>query len=590
MATIPERLQRLRAEMLAHGLCAYILPSADDHSSTYLHPHFQVRAYFSGFTGSSGTLVVFAEHAALFTDARYFLQAEAQLADAGITLMRMQEPGVPDLPEYLLSCLTENETVGANARTFPAALWQRLCAKLAEKNCQLLAFDELIDRIWPDRPVLPDAPVICLPPERAGETTDSKLARLRAEMRAQQAQAHILCSLDDIAWLYNLRGSDIPCNPLAFAFTIVEETEATLFIDAHKLPSSCIQELAAFGVRTAPYADVYAYAPRCSGQRVLIDPERVNYALYAQFAAVATIRHAQNPTILMKAVKNKAELAAMRQAHLADGIAFAKFLYALYTRTESLTEASAGELLARLRMQQGAVSESFPAIVAHKAHAAIVHYTATPETDAPLTPEGFLLIDSGGQYGSGTTDVTRTIALGPLSTEQRRQYTLVLSGMIHLAAAVFPETLRCDQLDVCARMPLWSVLADYKHGTGHGIGSYLCVHEPPIRVYYHASNPVPLSPGMVLSDEPGVYIAGSHGIRIENQLCVEQAGESEYGRFLRFETLTLIPIDTSPIDCTLMSAQDIAWLNAYHAHVYDRIAPHLCAEERAFLEKITRAI
>ncbi|MDR1619220.1 MAG: aminopeptidase P family protein [Clostridiales bacterium] len=580
----------LRETMREASLHAYIVPTGDCHGSEYLSPHFQLLAHLSGFTGSAGTLVVTQSGAALFTDGRYFLQAEAQLQGTGIDLIRMIDPGAPDLCGYLFAALTPPAAIGADARMMDAATALRLHEKLSEKGFVFRPTGDIAAATWPDRPPLPNAPARLLREEYAGKSAAEKLAQLRAAMLQAGACAHVLTALDDIAWLYNLRGQDIPHNPLVLCYTIVEAQRAYLFIDTAKLTDEIKQALAALGLTLLPYEDIYARVSRYAGQKVLLDPARVNYALYLALREhAAAIIPASNPVTLQKAVKNERERINMRRAHVLDGVALTTFIYWLKTRVGRVpvSERLAAAKLWELRRCGGALSESFGTIAAYGPHAAIVHYAATEESDAALAPSGFLLLDSGGQYPLGTTDVTRTIALGPVTARERRHFTLVLMGMLRLSAAIFPKGVAGSMLDAIARAPLWSEGLDYNHGTGHGIGSYLCVHEPPIRVNYRMHNTAAIESGMVFSVEPGVYFEGQYGIRIENQVLVRP---NAHEGFLEMETLTLAPIDQSAVEPDMMSDHDIALFNAYHERVYDALNRHLPADVRAFLFDATRPL
>lgn len=586
-------ITKLNQAMRAHQLDAYIVPSADYHASEYVHPYFAARAYLSGFTGSAGTLVVTEGASGLFTDARYFLQAEEQLAGSEITLYRMGEPNVPDIAGFLLENIPEQGRVGVDGRNIDADFFFTLQERLQKKQITLLSADLIAD-IWLDRPPLPAAPAQPFPDSFAGRTVPEKLDALRCAMRQKGADVHILTTLDDIAWLFHIRGSDIPYNPLVLSYAIIELEHARLFIDEGKLSLSLRGALRAAGVQLRPYEDIYAFVTQYHKRRILLDPTRMNYTLYASLAGDNTLIQTPNPTIFMKAVKNDAELRGMRQAHLQDGIAMVKFLAFLKINLGKIpmTERSAAEMLRNFRLEQGALGESFATIAGYGAHAAIVHYSATADTDAALQPAGFLLLDSGGQYPCGTTDITRTIALGEVSAQQKRHFTLVLKGMLQLAHARFPAGCRSDQLDILARAAMWKESLDYKHGTGHGVGCYLCVHEPPIRVYYKtpAGQAAALLPGMILSNEPGLYIGGSYGIRLENLLAVRREDANEYGEFLSFETLTLCPIDLSGIEPSLLTREEKDWLNAYHRRVYEALSPHLSPALQEFLKEATRAL
>ncbi len=593
---IPERLNALRALMKANGMDAYILPTSDFHASEYVGGHFKTREYLSGFTGSAGTLVVLPKEAGLWTDGRYFLQAEAELAGSGITLFRAGEPDVPEIPAFLCEALPRGGVIGADGRTLAARFCLDLLDALEEKQASLVWEKDLTDELWADRPPLSNETAFLLEERYTGESAGLKLARLRKEMAARGANVHVLTSLDDIAWLFNLRGNDVQYNPVALAYAVIEEDTAYLFLDQSKLSPEAAGAFTALNVTILPYKSIYTFIARYQKRdRILLDPSRVNYALYAPLAQAATLEEAENPTILYKAVKNAAMLAGMRRAHEKDGAAIAKFLCWLKTNVghTPITEMAAAQKMDDLRLEQGALGPSFSTIAGYGAHAAIIHYSATPQTDIPLEAKGLLLVDSGGQYLDGTTDVTRTIALGPVTQAQRRHFTLVLQGMLRLSRIKFPAGCGGEHLDVLARAALWEDLLDYGHGTGHGVGAFLCVHEPPVRIRWRqpgGDKSRALQPGMVVSDEPGVYIPNSHGVRTENLLAVQRAGESQFGAFLCFETLTLAPIDLDAVELSMLSGEDREQLNAYHVRVYETIAPQLSEKERDWLKGATRAV
>lgn len=587
---ITERISALRKLMAKENLGAYIIPNSDYHCSPYLHPHFKCMEFISGFTGSEGTLVFLHGEAALFTDSRYFIQAEAQLNGSGITLMKVGLPNTPSISEYILERLRNGAAAGAYLKTFNADLARRLKGALSSNNISFTGTKDLVGAIWEDRPALPKNPVEIRTEEYTGASTEAKLNDIRLKMRNLFADAHLLTSLSDIAWLFNIRGDDIPYNPVPLCYAIIERDDATLFIDSGKLGVDAIKYFAKLGVKISSYEAVYRHIADFSGKNVLLDSHYVNAELYALAERHSNVINAPNPTIMFKAVKNRVEIDNFKIAHLHDGVAMAKFLYYLEHNAggSALTEMVAAKKLLEFRLLQGALSESFASIIAYKEHAAIVHYVATPETDVKINKDGMLLVDSGGQYTFGTTDVTRTIALGPVQSVHKRHFTLVLKGMLRLSALKFPYDCGADKIDCIAREHLWNAGFDYLHGTGHGIGSMLNVHEPPIKVNYRLNDQGPLLPGMVLSNEPGIYIENSHGIRIENQLYVKKADEA--GNFNCFGTFTLVPIDTSLILTELLSSEEIAQLNAYHARVYAKISPYLTVSERSFFKEITKAI
>lgn len=592
-----EELAALRACMRTHDLDAYIVPTSDYHASEYVSGYFKARAYLSGFTGSSGTLIVLTQEAVLFTDARYFLQAELELADSGIALMRMDEPGVLSPEQYLHEKLAPHARLGADGRTLSVADAESMLHALADKEIAFVYDVDLVTEIWENRPPLPHAPVFYLHACYSGVTAADKLKAVRGAMAEKGANAHLITTLDDIAWLFNIRGGDVAFNPIALSYALIGQTGATLFIDESKLEAEVVGELRHLLVDIRPYGDVYdAVRNYTKDDRILLSSRTVNYTLYRTLKDRATLIDADNPAMHMKARKNAKEQANLKSAHVKDGLAMVHLIHWLKTSVghESLTELSVAERADALRLSQaGCIGPSFSTIAGYKEHAAIVHYTPTPESSLPLRPEGLLLVDSGGQYFEGTTDITRTIALGPVTSEEKRHFTLVLKGMLALTDARFMHGCCGYHLDVLARGPLWRQGLDYKHGTGHGIGYMLCVHEPPVGIRWKQTgryDTAVIEPGMVLSNEPGVYIAGSHGVRIENQMLVQKCCENEHGNFLCFETLTLVPIDLDAIDPGLLTAAEREQLNAYHAHIYERLGPLLPLAVREWLQEATRAL
>ncbi len=584
---IQERLALLRRAMAEKGLDAYLIPQADYHGSEYVGDHFKIRAFFSGFTGSAGTLAVTAKKAGLWTDSRYFLQAEAELAGTGIDLYRMGQEGVPTLDAFLKAELPPEGTLGADGRMVSAARGLELEKKLPGRT---LAFSEdLAGLLWTDRPPLPKAPVFILEERYAGKSAREKLAQLREQMG--EAEVHLLTALDQIAWLLNIRGGDVQCNPVPLAYGLVERERMLLFIDREKLSPAVMDYLTGLQVEVRPYEAIGEALDGCAGKRVLLSTKEVNYALYSRLAGCAEIVDKDSPVLHAKAVKDPVEQENLRRAHVKDGVALAKLLYQLKTGRGPQTEtAVAAEIDALRREQEGCIGPSFTTIAGYGPHAAIVHYHATEDSSIPLERKGLLLLDSGGQYYEGTTDVTRTIALGPVTAEEKKHFTLVLQGMLDLSAAVFPKGCCGFHLDALARSPLWRQGLDFGHGTGHGIGYMLCVHEPPIGFSFRRTaryDTERLLPGMVISDEPGVYIEGSHGVRIENQLLCR---ESDMPGFFCFETLTLVPIDRDAIDLKWLDAAGRERLDAYHQRVYAAIAPHLTEDERRWLKEATRPL
>ncbi len=598
MTTIPERLLALRRTMAQNNIGAVLIPTSDFHASEYVGAHFQVRQYFSGFTGSAGTLVVLPEKAGLWTDGRYFIQADLELKGSGITLYRDGQPGVPELEEFLFDQLQKGAVLALDGRMADANWCLKLAERLAPKDVTLLSDFDPADGIWADRPSLSLEPAFLLPMQYAGKSVAQKLADLRKELTACNADAHVLTTLDDIAWLFNIRGADVAFNPVVLAYAAIEPERAVLFVEKKKLSAQILESLAAADVEVKPYEDVYAYVSGYTKERrVLLSRKKVNYALYTEIEARATVVEGENPTTLAKAAKNEIERDNVRKAHVKDGVAVTRWMYWMKTRKwdHEINEVDVANYVDALRLEQpGCLGLSFPSIAAYGPNAAMQHYHATEAGCATVKPEGLFLLDSGGQYYEGTTDITRTIAVGPLTAEQKRHFTLVLKGTLRLSNVKFLAGLSGLQLDILAREALWAEGLDYNHGTGHGIGYVLCVHEGPNGFRYrNLPGRTPLcafEPGMVTSVEPGMYVEGSHGIRLENlALCVEGM-KTEYGRFLAFETLTLVPFDLDAIEAELFSAQEKEWLNSYHSRVYETIAPLIPEEERAWLKQATRAI
>lgn len=591
---IPEKLSTLRAQMQMHHMDAYIVPTDDFHGSEYVGDHFKARAYLTGFTGSAGTLVVSEKEAALWTDGRYFLQAERQLFGSGIRLMRSGEQGVPKIEEYVAKEFPARAVVGFDGRTVSSRFVRRLAEKTREKEMTFDGAHDLVGAIWEDRPPLPKEPVWELPAESAGLSREEKLERLRDKMREKKADVCLLTALDEIAWLLNLRGNDIAYTPVFLAYLLVEAERATLCVCGEILSEEIREALARAGVGLAGYDEIEALLRALpAGRTLLLDEKQVNYRLAGCVPEHVRRVDGQSPVALMKAVKTERERTNARRAHIKDGVALTRFLFWLKQRVgaEEITERSAAKKLYALRKEQeGFLGESFSPIVAYGPHGAVVHYEATEETDARLEARGLCLLDTGGHYLEGTTDVTRTVAFGALTKEEMQAYTTVLLGHLSLAAAHFPKGVSGQNLDVLARMPLWEQHMDYNHGTGHGVGHVLNVHEGPQRLHWRFSEdekPVAFQEGMIVSDEPGLYLAGKFGVRLENLLLCRKDEKTEHGEFLCFETLTMAPFDKEAIDVSLMSGRELALLNAYHGQVYRALAPYLTGEEAAWLAEAT---
>ena len=584
--TICKRLEALREVMRREGINAFIFPSTDPHNGEYVPAHWEGRKWISGFDGSAGTAVVTMDDAALWTDSRYFLAAEEQLCGTGFSLMKERVEGTPSVSRWLGMKLSavKSPVVGVDGTVNAAASVEALIAELrAEGGITVRTNFDPLDVIWADRPPVPADKAVIHPLEYAGEPCHEKLARIRQALKERHACGMLAAALDDIAWTLNLRGTDVHCNPVFVSYLLIEPERATLFIDRDKLTPDVEAYLKGEGVGTAGYADVSKALAAYGEYNILMDDGEINYNLFNAARCLKVV--APSPIPAMKAVKNNVEIEGFRNAMLRDGVALVKFMRWLRPAVEAggQTEMSVSARLEELRAAQPLYRGlSFDTIAAYQEHGAIVHYEPTPATDVPLRPEGFLLLDSGAQYLDGTTDITRTVALGPVTDEQRLVYTLVLKGHIGLELCRFPRGASGTQLDAIARKDLWRYGLNYLHGTGHGVGSYLNVHEGPhqIRMEY---KPAPLVEGMTVTDEPGIYLPGLFGVRTENTLLIAPYKETQFGRFLQFEPLTLCPIDTEPIILDMLAAEERDWLNAYHKTVYDRLSPHLDGEDLAWL-------
>ena len=603
--TIAQRIDALREELRRENLFAFIFPSTDPHQSEYTADHWKGREWISGFNGSAGTAVVTLHSAALWTDSRYFIAAAQQLEGTEFQLMRERIDGTPTIAEWLGQECGPRAEVALDGMCSSASAVKELIDELRKQGGITLRTNfDVLQRIWTDRPAIPTAPIVPQPLEYAGEDVASKLMRIRQALRQVHADGMLMASLDDIAWTLNLRGSDVHCNPVFVSYLLISTRSATLFVDEAKLTPAARQHLQQYGIATASYDAVKDGLRHYPDYNILADPDEVSdtlmhaikYGKNGQLSPLNSqflnlISH-PSPVPAMKAVKTEAEQQGFRQAMIRDGVALVRFLRWLKPAIAAggQTEMSIDRKLTALRAEQPLYQGlSFDTIAAYQAHGAIVHYEATPDTDAPLRPEGLLLLDSGAQYIDGTTDITRTIALGPVTDRQRHIYTLVLKGHIQLQLLRFPDGASGTQLDAIARSPLWHEGLNFLHGTGHGVGAYLNVHEGPhqIRMEYR---PAPLHAGMTVTDEPGIYIEGQFGVRIENVLLTQPWRETDFGRFLQFETLTLCPIDTAPLDISLLTPEELRWLNDYHQLVYDRLAPHLDAPDRDWLCSATAPI
>ena len=595
---VNDNIARLRGLMEEKGISMYVVPTADFHDSEYAGDYFKARTFLSGFTGSAGTLVVTPSEAGLWTDGRYFIQAAAQLKGTCVTLFRMGEEGVPTDTQYITDNMPQGGVLGFDGRVVSASFGEDLLKKLEEKQASIHGTEDLAGMVWEDRPALSCEPAWLLDIRYSGQSAVDKLSFLRSVMEENHADVHILTSLDDIAWLFNIRGGDIPNNPVVLSYAVITLTDAILFIQSGAVTDEVREGLAACGVSLMEYHSVYDYVKTLpTSSTVLCDKKRVNYTLVHSLPEGISLVDLPNPTTARKAVKNETELNNLRMAHVKDGVAVTRFMYWLKTNIGKIeiSEISAADYLhARRAEQEGFLDLSFSTIAGYNANAAMMHYSATPESNAVLRPEGFLLVDSGGQYLEGTTDITRTFVLGPISDEWKLHFTTVLRSMLNLARAKFLYGCRGVNLDILARGPLWDMGLDYKCGTGHGVGYLLNVHEGPNgfrwKIVPERSDSCILEEGMVTTDEPGVYVEGSHGIRTENELICRKAEKNEYGQFMEFEHLTLAPIDLDGVDPSLMSAAEIKALNDYHALVYEKLSPYLTPEEKDWLKYSTRAI
>ena len=592
--TINERVGRLRTWMKENGFTAFVFPSSDPHNSEYVADHWKSREWISGFSGSAGTAVVTLEHAALWTDSRYFIAAEKELQGTDFKLMKLRVEGTPSVSEWLASELStyEKAVVGldGNVNSFAevAAMEQELATK---GNITVRTDTDPMIELWTDRPAIPDNMIILHPLEYSGESTSSKVSRVRKHLLNCGADGLLVTALDEIAWVLNLRGSDVHCNPVFVSYLLISPEKVTLYINNVKLSAEVNAYLASEKIDVEAYEAVVEGLRSYTGKSLLVDMTSTNYSL-ATAIPFEKVCSGVSPLVSMKAVKNKVEQDGFRAAMLRDGVAVVKFLAWLKSAVEAggQTEISLDERLTALRAEQPKFKGiSFDTIVGYEAHGAIVHYEATPETDIPVEPHGLVLIDSGAQYLDGTTDITRTIALGELSEEQRRVYTLVLKGHIQLDRCRFPAGACGSQIDALARAPMWREGYNYMHGTGHGVGSYLNVHEGPhqIRMEWR---PAPLQAGMTVTNEPGIYLEGKFGVRIENTLLIVPAESTAFGDFLKFETLTLAPIDTAPIVLEMLSTEEREWLNNYHRRVYESLSPYLEGNEKEWLRKATLPI
>lgn len=591
---VTDRLARLRELMRREKLSAFVFPSTDPHNGEYVPDHWKGREWVSGFNGSAGTVVVTGNAAALWTDSRYFIAAAQQLEDTGIELMKLKIPGTPTIAEWLGQQLIDCQRpeVGIDGMVNSQASAEALIADLRSHGGITVRTNlDPLKTIWTDRPPIPQDLVSVHPLEYAGEDVKSKVSRIRKALRDLHADGMLMSALDDIAWTLNMRGTDVHCNPVFVSYLLISSNSVTLYINKVKLSQVVMAYLQDNGVSIDDYENVDKGLKSYPDYNILIDPDETCYTL-ARIAACQEVVRSKSPVPALKAVKNEAEIRGYRSAMLKDGIAMVKFLKWLKPAVQAggQTELSVDRKLTSLRRQQPLFRDiSFDTIAGYGTHAAIVHYEATPETDIPLEPHGMILIDSGAQYQDGTTDITRTIALGPVSDYEKHVYTLVLKGHIQLAMCKFPKGAAGTQMDILARSAMWREGLNYLHGTGHGVGSYLNVHEGPHQ-FRMEWMPAPFVEGMTVTDEPGIYLPDRFGVRIENTMIVEKYKTTEFGEFLQFDALTLCPIDTAPIDVSMLSDEEVEWLNSYHRRVYDAIAPHVSMDEREWLREATKEI
>lgn len=592
MNTIPQRLQILRNEMRKAGVAACIIPGTDPHASEYIADFWKEREWISGFDGSAGTAVVTTCEAGLWTDSRYFLQGSEQLKGTGFELMKMGLPETPDMLSWLAQVLKPGEKVAVNPQMFSLNAFASMEKELTMNGLQLVSAD-LMATAWTDRSPLPFDPFFVFSAEKAGRSCKEKIQLVRSEMQKAHADVFVMSALDDIAWLFNIRGRDVAYNPVVIAYALIDTKNTILYIDEVKLTPETSAYLAGEQVIVKPYLSIYEDLKNIGLQnKVLVDGAKLNQSLFEAIPKNCTKINQMSPVFKLKAIKNDVELEGIRKAMLKDGVALTRFMMWLENNINSgeLSEVSIAAKLAQFRAQQGDFfGESFGTIAGFAGHGAIVHYRADETSDSKLTPDNILLLDSGGQYLQGTTDITRTLTLGKTTSQQKTDNTLVLKGHIGIATAKFPVGTRGSQLDILARKAMWDLGINYGHGTGHGIGHFLNVHEGPQNIRMD-ENPTTLQPGMIISNEPGLYRANQYGIRIENLVRVRESVTTEFGQFLEFETLTLFPIDKNLIDKAMLSQQELDWFNAYHQEVYDKIAPLLSPEEQRWLSEKTSAL
>ncbi|MDM1295041.1 aminopeptidase P family protein [Sphingobacterium sp. N143] len=587
-----EKLAAIREAMKIQGIDGYIIPSSDPHISEYLPERYKCIAWASGFTGSAGTLAITQDFAGLWTDSRYFVQANEQLAGTGFELVKLKAQGAAEYADWLGEKLPAGAKVAFDGNLASLLVAQAVQNTLTPLDIAVDGHVDLLSDLWSGRPALPTAQAYLIPESTTGQSTVDKIAAVRAEMKKNRTDAHLISSLDDLAWLLNIRGQDVPCNPVVLGFVLITDNTATLYIEPSKLTAEATAELKGYGVEVAAYEAIFNRIPTLQAAAILIDPKRTCFAVFDRVPPAVKIVERINPSTTLKAIKNKVEIENNRHTFVKDGVALTRFFKWLEENvaSEELSELSIADKLRGFRERQpGFVDVSFTTIAGYLDHGALPHYSANEKSNYTLKAKGLLLVDSGGQYNTGTTDITRVVSLGGLTQEEKEDYTLVLKGTIEGSQAIFPAGTRGYQIDAITRRPLWETLRNYGHGTGHGVGFFLNVHEGP-QVFNAAAVDVAVEPGMITSIEPGLYRVGKHGIRIENLVLTRKAGSSEFGDFLDFETLTICYIATDLIEKSLLEKKHIQWLNNYNQWVYDQLSGHLTVEEKSWLADKCQAI
>lgn len=590
---VKERVEALLKIMKERELDAYIIPSSDPHISEYVAEHWKTRAWISGFTGSAGTVVITEKESGLWTDGRYFIQAEQELSDSGIKLFKMGQPGVPSFINWIKDNLNEGEVVGFDGTVMSQTTALGIEKELNKKGIKIDSQYDLVGEIWEDRPSIPMTEVFNHELRYAGRSTKEKLENVRAQMEKKSVDTFICGSLDDIAWLCNVRANDVHCNPVTISYVAVEKNSAYLFIESNKVPENVVNTLRENGIEIKPYDDVFEYASSLPmGNRVFVDPRKTNRRLYDSIPKICEIEEGTNITTVLKAVKNEVEIESLKKCNIKDGTAVVKFLYWLDKNIGKIDidEVTVAEKLESFRAEQEDFKgPSFDTIAGYKEHAAMCHYKASKESAYKLEPRSMILIDSGGQYLDGTTDITRTIVLGEITEEEKNDFTLVLRGHINLAMTKFMYGTTGHALDVLARQALWNKCLDFNHGTGHGVGFFLNVHEGPQNIG-SVYNSVALEEGMLMTNEPGIYVEGKHGIRLENDILVQRHCVNNFGKFMRFDALTLAPFDLRGINVDMLTYEEKSYLNEYHKNVFEKISSNLTEEEKEWLKEATREI